>query len=365
MGESGGSVVAKGRWDFTESLRGFAVAGVVAVHCGHAARPGFAPLAAMAEYGANGVQLFFILSALLLTANTLGKPFVAGQFYQRRFLRIAPMFYLGAVVYPLWHGVGPSFIAPNGLGPLEFGLTFAFLHGWWPTSFNSVVPGGWSIACEMMFYAMLPFLLRWFNGRGKILVGLAIAAGLGVGLSLTASRFAGLFPQFEPELVRQWVHFNIAAELLPFLLGMTLFYYIPLFESRVPEVVKTAAPFAAVLLIALCAASGKGALSNYLTASVCFAALVLAAALKAPIWLDNPAFRYIGRISFSIYIVHFGVLDLLEPHFTPLAIDANLKFVILYASVFAVACGLSAITHALIEKPFMRIGRKRPPPLAI
>jgi hypothetical protein len=38
-----------------------------------------------------------------------------------------------------------------GVHTSYFVLTALFLHGWNPYTFNSIVPGGWSIAVEMTF----------------------------------------------------------------------------------------------------------------------------------------------------------------------------------------------------------------------
>lgn len=51
----------------------------------------------------------------------------------------------------------PFFLLLNGKAPAWEVATIAlFVHGFHPQSINSVVPGGWSIAVEMTFYAVFP-----------------------------------------------------------------------------------------------------------------------------------------------------------------------------------------------------------------
>ena len=42
-------------------------------------------------------------------------------------------------------------------------LNATFLHGFWPD--HSIVPGGWSIACLVIFYALFPFIIKNFQDR--------------------------------------------------------------------------------------------------------------------------------------------------------------------------------------------------------
>ncbi|MGY4373336.1 peptidoglycan/LPS O-acetylase OafA/YrhL [Bradyrhizobium sp. i1.3.6] len=100
------------------------------------------------------------------------------KFYIRRFLRIAPLFWLAIPVYLAVNGTGPSYNAPNGIGPLQVILTATFLHGFWPDSVNSVVPGDWSIAAEMTFYLVFPFVITAFGSRRHLYLALAIALHL-------------------------------------------------------------------------------------------------------------------------------------------------------------------------------------------
>ena len=89
---------------YIDSLRGIAVASVIAVHISGVLKvPG--PLGSALTFGAKDVQLFYIVSALTLmmsmTKRAGSEPRPLLSFLLRRFFRIAPAFYLVLLVYCL------------------------------------------------------------------------------------------------------------------------------------------------------------------------------------------------------------------------------------------------------------------------
>ena len=148
-----------------DTLRGIALLMVIALHCEQSIST-IDPIKRLvnmsgliASYGDLGVPLFFIVSGytMMLTFGDRARKEVVYAFYIRRFFRIAPLFWLAGACYLIKTGLVPSVWAPNGIRWQEILLTFSFLHWLTPQAFNSVVPGGWSIAVEMQFYLIFPF----------------------------------------------------------------------------------------------------------------------------------------------------------------------------------------------------------------
>jgi peptidoglycan/LPS O-acetylase OafA/YrhL len=83
------------------------------------------------------------------------------KFYIRRGFRIAPAFWFAMIFYTCLKVLSPKGL--GDVGALDFGLTALFLHSFSVHAINLVVPGGWSIAVEMSFYVIFPFLVMRFR----------------------------------------------------------------------------------------------------------------------------------------------------------------------------------------------------------
>lgn len=129
-----------------------------------------------------GVWVFFVLSGYLM-----GKGFYSGRyqltkgsvwdFYRRRLLRIAPIYYFALLVVAV-------FTAPEILTPSNFWQIAALAVFSQQSSTPAPVIGAlWSIQTEMAFYAMVPLLfamLEWATRRMNAIGLLAIIVGLGL-----------------------------------------------------------------------------------------------------------------------------------------------------------------------------------------
>src|ERR1700722_18847017 len=118
------------------------------------------PWRLLADQGARGVQLFFVVSALTLMLSWHARDDGVGAFYIRRVFRIAPMFWLAIVLYLALAGVSFRYNGPQALTWSNVLASAAFLHGFHPETIDGIVPGGWTIANEMTFYILFP-LLAW------------------------------------------------------------------------------------------------------------------------------------------------------------------------------------------------------------
>lgn len=93
---------------YIDALRGYAILLVMACHASQT-RVQLGELGrTLLNQGARGVQLFFVASALTLSISWTSKNDGPLRFYIRRFFRIAPMFWLGIVVFVWLDGFGPS-----------------------------------------------------------------------------------------------------------------------------------------------------------------------------------------------------------------------------------------------------------------
>ena len=153
---------------FIDALRGIAILGVIWFHCHlhHYSQTEFYSLMDLLGSPAGmGVQLFYALSAFTLFLSMGQTPkttYSIPNFYIRRFFRIAPLYYVAMGYYLLEQAYAhnqplTSIITENTAGIIA--NTF-MVHGLSPTWINSIIPGGWSVGIEVLFYALLPYLYR-------------------------------------------------------------------------------------------------------------------------------------------------------------------------------------------------------------
>ena len=85
---------------YIDAVRGYAILGVIMIHVLTVVQPENIYLQLLANKGKYGVQLFFIASAFTLFLSQERRREVEKKnFFIRRFFRIAPMYYIGIVLY--------------------------------------------------------------------------------------------------------------------------------------------------------------------------------------------------------------------------------------------------------------------------
>jgi peptidoglycan/LPS O-acetylase OafA/YrhL len=109
--------------------------------------------------------------------------------------------------------------------------------------------------------------------------------------------------------------------------------------------------------------------SRVLFASTASMLLALSLARAPAPWLVNRVTRHVGRVSFSVYLVHFGLYDPALRYFRAYhggRFISVVLFMLVFPTIVAIAVGLSTLTYRYVEKPGIRCGerflRRRPIP---
>lgn len=328
-------------------LRGLAILGVMAIHVSQSFPSNIHAVDYAFMCGWTGVNVFYFVSAMtmgLMWTQRAGEANPTGKFYIRRALRIAPMFWLAIPAYLAINGTGPSYNAPNGIGPLQVILTATFLHGFWPDSVNSVVPGDWSIAAEMTFYLVFPFLITAFGSRRRLYVALAIVLHL-VNVCLFKPWAFELFSSYygpgHESFVWTTLHLSFLNQLPVFLIGCALF-----FSLRDGFTRSDAAIFAVFITLSFAANRATGAHEfNYLIINLVLGALVVGCIKLA---IHFQPLEALGRNSYSMYLSHFAVIYGLR-QLWPLA-DGLISLLIAYTVTAALSYLVARATWHLVER---------------
>jgi exopolysaccharide production protein ExoZ len=312
--------MASGRLQSFDFLRGVAILGVVVFHVFLNFDPHIKVISALAGLGVYGVQLFFMVSALtmsLMWDRRSGEDRPIIKFYIRRFFRIAPPFWLAIMGYLLLNNIGQPAGVPSGIGLRHIATTATFLHGFWPDTINTVVPGGWSIAVEMTFYAVFPFIVA-LNATSTTLTVAAFAVYV-ANIALISPFFGMVFSKQPADILSEFLYYQFFYQAPIFLIGMALFKVITRDGQK-------AYPFAAIILSWLAAAFLlKGVLSVH--SSPFFWLAVSALVTFTWICLRNDVFftpiDRLGKVSYSTYLTHFAIIQMVKFLFAMLSIDMH------------------------------------------
>src|SRR5258708_419294 len=351
---------------YVDALRGIAIIGVLVVHCGQFGANDFpAFLQNIIVSGAIGVQLFFVASAFTIFL-TYGNRFdketnPTTNFFIRRFFRIAPMYYLG-IIYFLWQ---EGFGARYWLGDASTISTWnvlsniLFVHSINPYWITSVVPGGWSIAVEVCFYCLVPFLFLRIRNLNQAFVMFLLTIFLRMALQSLLQRF----PMIPSEhLWREYLFFYPPDQFPVFVCGIILYFLIttPPAEWRIDPFVIFAL---SLLFLAQYLTQTSFIFPAHIRFAMAFVALGYALSRKEFFILVNPLTVYIGKISYSMYLVHFAIMYWLTKFnyvdFAPsnIAYFPIVNYLLRFCCFLSLTVLVSTCTYFLIEVPFQNIGK--------
>ena len=354
--------------DYIDALRGYAILGVIAVHASIAVPDLKWPLRLVADQGARGVQLFFVVSALTLMLSWHERGDGILPFYVRRVFRVGPMFWLASAFFiaakvsglPITFWPPPAISWPNVL------VTATFTHGLHPLTIGSIVPGGWSIADEMTFYILLPFLVVGLRSWPTTVLALLAAVCLSM-LMAALAHFGWLFPALDRETVEPFVFLSFPNQFPAFLAGMLLFHLLCAFPGPVSrEVLRAGLVVSIFTMVAIpfAAETLRGELTHTgyvlpMVYAVPFALCTWCLAKGGGGLLVNPAIRYVGKVSYSAYFWHFPALGLVGYLFALGPVMPGwLRFMAIFGAAVALSVGVSSITYRLVEMPMIRVGRR-------
>lgn len=192
-----------------------------------------------------------------------------------------------------------------------------------------VIPPSWTIALELTFYLVAPFLARWRTGKLLALLAASLALRFG------AMHFFGL--THDP-----WLYRFFPFELALFVAGMLACrWYLSRSETRNGSGRGWAATLAAIALLTICsrvlpshAATAGGFAGLFVFYALVAAGLTLLFAATA----HNATDRALGELSYPLYLNHYLFVQFFAaygfPAFVPRAWTG--EFVMVLALAFAV-----------------------------
>jgi len=123
--------------------------------------------------------------------------------------------------------------------------------------------------------------------------------------------------------------------------------------ARVGSACMVSCPWTPVCaLILVFALLAQGDLVTYL-----LAALLVSVMCRPSLVLNNPATRYLGLISYSLYLSHAYAREFIWP---PIAREIGVRnFALVFALQVCLAIVVAAFLHLAVERPFLRLKTTR------
>ena len=339
---------------FLDALRGLAAIWVVVVHVAMLPSPRLqvAPfLDLFVVNGVMGVELFFVVSAFSLCLSMPvhdreSRPMLG--FALRRFFRIAPLFYLMILVMCVHNFSGVRINTESIL--LNITFLFNLVPGYQP----SIVPMGWTIGAEMLFYLIFPLLYRYLKGVllsiSALFVSLAIAKVFSMNLSL-------LF--YDP---LNYYIYSIFYRFPIFTFGLIAFYMLTLSEKRPEKKQIGLALLALVPVLFFAITENKVVIfDKYYWEGVMFGALVIGLGLFPVAVIVNPVSAWLGRISYSVYLLHAPFIVVLIPvmrSIQGLVANQTIAYALSLTMTLALVIPAAFLMNYFFEDPINKWGKR-------
>ncbi len=168
-------------------------------------------------HGSLGVDIFFVLSGLVMAMSISRGHVSAARFCRDRATRIIPAYWLATVVFlavlPFANWDAVSFLHGSTLRDVLFSMLFIPHEHASGIGYIPVLTVGWTLNFEMFFYAILAVALL-INKKWSLVIAVAVVLALPIG---------GRFGLPVGPIASNIVLFNFAFGVLIYLVGIKLF----------------------------------------------------------------------------------------------------------------------------------------------
>jgi peptidoglycan/LPS O-acetylase OafA/YrhL len=330
-----------------------------------------------------GVDFFFVLSGFLIAYMLIEEIERTGtiqvkRFYIRRSLRLWPLYLLVGTIGILtanffidWFNIGYGHSSIREIGVnlfflFTFSLNFETLFGWMSGGGSLMVGHFWSLGVEEQFYLAFAPLLRWAKKHmGWLFLGLIVVGFLSsyfwaelandvLKLKLDALKLNNSFYNFT---INRFFYFGLGGLFAWLQHGekLTPQYPLPKWADHVLQLA-----FVVPALFFLFRWVFFNEADWFINGILAVGFVAVAIHENSIFRLEQGWLKYLGKISFGIYIFHLFAIRLSEKILVGLQFDklstAYLIWYPLIATVLAV--GFAVISYEFFEKHFLKLKNK-------
>lgn len=357
-----------------DGLRGVAIILVMFFHIWEmllSKNPSF-PFSRLFMMGWMGVDIFFVISGFLITSILLDTRRCSGyfsDFYIRRALRIFPAYYGLIIIVTVAVIIFPAHDTPDFLFLRQHLLwIWVFLQNFVTAMTQRPYGYGlnhlWSLAIEAQFYLFWPlavFLLPSTRLRvlsiflliGSFLIRCAVWKAGGSWFTIYFATFCRSDSLAMGSLIAIVLSRGISPKHLQFCVACGMALGVSALIYLAPR--QSVQPIESDLVFAISAAALVGG----------SAVSMVAAGFWRGIWsgvLEMRALRYVGRISYGLYVYHFPILHIFDRIGFRLGLDpiyqSTVGAVVLSAVYVCICFTIAALSWHLIEKRALALKKR-------
>jgi len=349
----------KERFAFIDGLRGIAALWVVCMHFHtlilERSTSTFSSLFdGVLKQGHIGVNVFFLLSGFVI-AYSIRNQIISGKFickfFIRRSLRLDPPYWLTLIILtgiimlgPVIFNKGHEYVPSVG----DFFLNAIYLQNF--VGVSNILPVAWTLCLEIQFYLFLVFLLwvvQYFNLYFKREVfnysSKSISVLLGLIFCISLLQASHILPSITGLFLPFWYNFFIGCLLCWVLL------------KSIPDA-QIFLAFGMMSLFAMFESNHDILVTLILSAGMYFC--IKAGKLHTS--LSSSVFQFLGKISYSLYLVHWPLgMKLITLFAFILGSQINeIPAIVLLVLSTGICIGVSEIFYRCVECPFLKISRQ-------
>lgn len=288
-------------------------------------------------FGTFGVEMFFVISGFVILPSAM--KYSLREFALRRVVRICPLFYVLSVLFVGLNLATDAYSNLNDPKTVAAGFLFVNLF----TGTEQLTPNAWSLSYEMCFYALAALVVNFAVKRRSVPAGaLAVMAAIAFVIAFPIAIYflIGL-------LMRLIIRADSMATVGGRVLEMSSLAMLAWFASRAHFDYASWEQFSDPVVLPI-----------LLSISTYFYLALRDGSVTAQL-LDNPVCRYVGNVSYSLYLVHpfpYFALRMLFVHYGLFTDDIAESMVFFSMVVFAASFLLAHIAHLALERwPYQKL----------
>lgn len=334
------------RFEHIDAMRAVAVLFVVWMHLAEGlvgiagSQRWLSTIAELVNFGRIGVVIFFAISGMLIPSSLRNEPGAIRRFVFRRFFRLFPAFWLSVIIY--WT------ILPGDrdMGQLVANLTMLP----WVLGHEPLLGLYWTLETELYFY--LACVVIFWSGRLHDEKTISIVSStLAIGFVVTSA--IKIFPA------------GTHGAYTGLLLHLSIMFWGASFRSAWGKGVYTSGSF---ITSTLCVVAASAAIVAYgikvgdtkqiTNGAAYLIGMGVFAAMATFARVTFSPLVFVGRISYSIYLLHGATLTAMAAALVGTAQVGNALGGYMLVTA-ALAIGVSWLSYVMVERPGMEVGSRR------